>query len=273
VGTLLFALPWSLSLINLKKIFLFLKINTVKTENSNLIIFLAMHTIVLVLFWTLPSQRSHHYGIPACGHLLLFLYCLLINTKFPFKMFFSVLMTLSLIILSLVICLAYLKIISPYHLFILIISSMIGLIFYKKLPTPIAKISILNFLLFSQIWLVLGPSIYLPLLPEKVITVLKNEKTIFASYRKPFYLEELLQRSVSAIDPSVIAETIIKHPNDVHITSKEYLSGIDPNSYTIIESWSVWARGVNLNKAWQALQANDLGTIQDTMYLIRPHRR
>ncbi len=269
LGFTTFTMPW---------LFTFLNRNNLRSFIENFrskelfIIYLFFHFAFLLILWSLPSQRSHHYAIPSLlfGLLLSFEF-LIKNTQYNFNLekIFIGLESFIVLVATLSIFILFKSIKTQTILFfIFYIVLFFTIIKTNKFP-KIIKIATLHIFLISSIWTYIGPEIYLPLIPKNSANIIQSYQQIFVCFRKPYYIEEVLSRSVKAIDPDIIGITLENNKESVLLVLESNLQNIDQNKYKIIDSWQIWMRGVSLKSALKALGQKDLNILKESMLLIQ----
>jgi 4-amino-4-deoxy-L-arabinose transferase-like glycosyltransferase len=273
-GLLIFSLPWTLFaplLVN-KKLF-------IEFWNTKINRFLFFHFIFFFVLWMIPSQRSHHYAMPAQPFFLMILTIVITYYKKTIKkrwlnlcqksivslyLFFTFLLSLSLVFSEI-----RSDGISLLRLLIGVIVNAYSIHFIRKNINDIQKIAIFSFISFSYIWIFFAPVYYLPTIPTAIINQVKNHQ-VSVIFNKPYFLSELLGKDVRVLNSSLI-QADKSAPKNYYIMSQEMFEKHNFKDFLAIQSfWPIWRRGNKLKNIAHAFSQNSLKSLQQNMVLLIP---
>jgi 4-amino-4-deoxy-L-arabinose transferase-like glycosyltransferase len=273
-GLLVFSLPWTLLLpIFFNKTLLQ---NLWKEKVNRFIIF---HFVFLFLLWMIPSQRSHHYAMPAQPFFLILITIVLINLRKNLnqvwlKNLFKTIPCLLLFFAGLLSSSLIFEEIRSHAIFLLrIISGIIiiltGAIYLLRSRTGLYKTAIISFISFGYIWIIFAPTFYLPTVPQNVVNKAKSQQ-VSVIYHKPYFLSELLGTEVRVLNQSLI-QADVNSPKKFYIMSQKDFNRFGFKSFLRIQKiWPVWIRGSKLKNIMHAFSAKSLKGLQENMVLLVP---
>lgn len=279
-GLLIFSLPWSLflpfSFLSIKDYF---KSEPYHSNRKTLIYLITLASVFLII-WLIPSQRSHHYAMPAVPFFLTILLTTLVKKSTNIKReglykFSLVLLSIgSLILIGIMsVVTFYVDVIFPnkdLSLFmyltvtVLIFSSVI---FYKSKSVALKSLGSLIFI--GWIWVVTAPEFIPTFVPHKVKTIIGN-KPLYAAVRKPFFVEEALERKINVIKPSQIKQNISNKDALFFIRYEDYINNDLAHKGKILHNWEIWKRRTRLSQIINALRARDISSLKQKYLIFRP---
>lgn len=219
------------------------------------------------LIWFIPKQKSHHYAIPSLLFFIIFCFDFLkANEKFKLsEKIFGLVSSILLIILSIV-CLYFSE--SSFY----IISGALGIIgsiiSIKYLNGPnIKKYLIFTCLTFFTLWSVSLPVFFIPLIPSKVVSYIKENgnKEVLLNDRRSFFFEQYLDKEIKVIGAKEVQKSIDE--NYLVISSKYRLfSELIEDKY-IKKKWKKWKRKVRSKDLIKAFKERDLEYLKEDMFL------
>lgn len=281
-GLIIFALPWSLylpySYLNFRDYF---KSSTgLESEKKNIIIYLLIHFALFLVVWLIPSQRSHHYAMPAMPFFLTLLLISLVkssnNTKrASFLKFSNIMVSIGAFIILAVFSVAtyFIDTISPdKDLSFFMISTLIilaGSIVMFIRSNNITFKSIGSLVFIGWIWTVVSPKFVPALIPAKVVEQSKDKK-VYAHVRKPYFVEEALNKKVSLLDMNKINELSLT-TNDVLIMSySDFINYFKQDEFKVLHRWSIWRRRTKTREIINALTQDNIESIRQHYVLLQP---
>jgi hypothetical protein len=132
---------------------------------------------------------------------------------------------------------------------------------YLKIAT-----SFISLMLF---WLLFVPFFYLPVVPAEVVQLVKD-KEVATYYRKPYFIEESLNRKITWLNASTCVSYPEQHRGAYIILRKvQYHRCHLENSTTIVKSWPNWIKGKNPKEIISALKTGKIKELQEEMLLIK----
>lgn len=273
-GLLIFSLPWSLYLpTSISQV----KDHWIKVKNDKFLMFSNCSFFVFFTLWLIPSQRSHHYAMPSLIFFLISNFILLNNYSLSEKrekmlklanIAIASLMGLTGILLSAL--LIFKEVSSSTSLTIKVITTacllFLGSFLFIKSKKQLSKYFIALFII-GNLWNIFIPSFILPYMPEQVIKLI-GSKEVSAAVRKPYFIEEALDRKINWIGGSKIRQYILEN-NHLYITHKVTYDRYELSNLTnVVTSWKVWRRGVKAKDGIQALSSKNIEQLKDTVYLL-----
>ena len=274
-GLIIFSLPWSLYLPTSYAIG---KDNFQKLKNDNFLIFCLCNFFVFFTLWLIPSQRSHHYAMPSIIFFLAVNYILLnhyeLNAK-RMKMLkvANIIISVLVFIFALVLCsLFFFNEVTGSNTLLIKTITMIILLFaggylFTRTRKVLSKY-IISFFIIGNCWNIFIPSFILPYMPTKVIETI-GDKNVGAVVRKPYFIEEAIERKIDWLGPHNIRQYIIENTNYYIVHKSTYDSQQLSNLTDTVTTWKVWKRGAKSKDIIKALKSNDIEQLKDTVYLLK----
>ncbi len=281
-GLLIFTLPWSLflpySYLSFKDFFT----SQGKHETKNTLIFIIINAFTFLVVWLIPSQRSHHYAMPAVPFFLILILVTLVKPYSSqsesdkriniYKTGNILLFIASLLVFTLlaVIC-YYVDIILPnkdfFYPMALYLTILFGsaVAFYKSRSVALKGLSAQTFI--GIVWVLLSPHFIPSFIPQKVQDII-GEKSVIAHVRKPYFVEEAIDRKIELLHPSKMAET--SRPQAVYILKLEdFINYKLKGKSTVLHKWSIWRRRTTLKQITNALKTRDISSIRQVYVIFK----
>jgi len=271
-GLIIFALPWSLFL---PFMFKELKSN-VKTNKT--FQFLFINFLFFFFLWMIPSQRSHHYAMPAVPLLLIMIFDIVFNKgehyvfkKLPLKFIAFIFGLLSVIVLF---SFKFNEVVNDLpnlmRAFVTLMVLAYGIFILLARPDYIRKIFLINFFSFTFVWIVFTPAFFLPTIPERVIEQVK-EQEVSVLFRKPFFIAEALEREINIFNPQQAIEHAKNPHGGVFIVEEKWYKQLSLDKNLIIkDSWPIWKRGTKAKDIIKAISDGKLVNLQERLLLLVP---
>lgn len=276
-GLIIFGLPWSLYLPFAYFRFKDLKKDLFRHQNYDLLLFLTINFFVFFSLWLIPSQRSHHYAVPS---LPLFLSILLLTTfdpnlkikrenilKFTHRVFALIVM-LFFVLFSATLFLKEIQ--SNTQLLLTVIFSLF--VFLYTIVVFFSKNKGFNklfaaFMFFGNLWVFLIPSFSLPYMPTNAIKLI-GQKQVAAVVRKPYFVEEALNKEIDVIDSARIKQYILEN-NKIYMVHKVTYRNHDLKTVSNVAlKWKIWKRGRTVKHIIEAFKKQDLSLLKDEVLLL-----
>ncbi|WP_127715546.1 glycosyltransferase family 39 protein [Halobacteriovorax sp. HLS] len=274
-GLLIFSLPWSLYLPTTISQF---KDHFQEIKKDSFLLFSICNFLVFFLLWLVPSQRSHHYAMPSLiffliiNYILLTSYALNSKRKSMIRLANITLSTLMVITSVAFACLLIFKEVnSSISLTIKVITTCVLLLigsYYFLRSKKLLNKYLISFFIIGNVWNIFIPSFILPYVPEAVIKTIGN-KQVGALVRKPYFIEEALERKVDWLNDQTIRQYIIEN-NHFYIVHRNTYEQLNLKKLTdVVTTWKVWKRGSKAKDISKALKNNDIAILKDTVYLLK----
>ncbi|MEI8347056.1 MAG: hypothetical protein WCG27_06295, partial [Pseudomonadota bacterium] len=247
------------------------------------ILFLLICSIVYFVLWFIPAQRSQHYAMPAIPFLLalILIVCFhqqnhfsYISKKFTKLRHYFLLPIPVLIIFFFLLLLVTLFAFNFYkspHVLLTILLVLISC-FYTTWTffrdRHLAQRATAIFISTVVIWCFVFPIFYLPLLPQDVIEAI-GQRPVTAFVRRPFFVENVLQRPIKATNENQIASEIGNHPESCFLVPESlYWERNLGQLSTISKKWPVWKRNNRFPHFFRGLKQHSLEDLQENMLLL-----
>ena len=240
---------------------------------TDLNLFLTICLIVFWCIWLIPTQRSHHYAMPATFFVISYVAVSRFDSVWFAKLVnaFSLgLSTLGIIVTVFILFykqfLPMISISTCIFAFLILIANIFFTFFGKRTITlGLAQYTAA----FLMIWYHLASMVALPILPERVREQLIGTNSsirIGVVYRKPYFVSELLNRDIESLSQ-------IQGDNELRSTNYDYLimplpTTISLSNYQIHDSWNVWKRGLRMKEIYDRLINNKLDELQESYTLF-----
>lgn len=273
-GLLIFSLPWSLYLpTSISQI----KDHWIKVKNDKFLMFSNCCFFVFFVLWLIPSQRSHHYAMPSMIFFLISNFTLLNKYELSEKrvkmmrlanITISVLMGLTAVLFSSLLVFKEVNTSTTLTVKVIVTALLliIGAILFISSKKQISKYFIALFII-GNLWNIFIPSFILPYMPERVISKIAD-KEVSAAVRKPYFIEEALERKVHWIGGEKIRQYIIENNHYYIVHEVTYTQNKLKDLTNVVTTWKVWRRGVKLNDGINALSSRNIDQLKDTVYLL-----
>ncbi len=241
--------------------------------NRDLLLYLILNFCVFYFLWFLPKQKSHHYAVPAIPLFLLLVsynfFQLKPNLRKKGLGFLEAFQAMIVLIgMSLVGLLYYFKDslnFTESNHYLSGCFFIIAVFFYtsrfKDLKLRLLRL-LLPIILFWQFILPMG---ILPVVPETALKIVQGhaKNKIFVDYRKPFFIEESLNREIQLIRNKDFKSPTYISGDLIYTDMKSFQSYVNPEEFKILAKWRVWTRGSSTKKILNALKKQDLSLLQE----------
>lgn len=280
-GLLSYTIPWILFL-PLALYHIFKRVHPLLDERrSNLLPFLAFHFLVFFALWFIPNQRSYHYAVPSIPFFLLII---MLGAFVPPSRVEEDDHSLRLTNIVWVISGFVTLLLIGFCIFVLAFAgSFMGMMGYiKALLTLIILLTSFVILMrkvsfewkmastlwvIGSLWTLFIPIFFLPLVPGEVLALI-GKQSVAVSYRKPFFVEEVLQRPIKVFDRADAAKVLCKY--DLLFMPEESLDlGKIRSKVEILHSWNIWRRGNESPDFIRAYEQKNLKLLQENMVLVK----
>lgn len=270
----LFFFPLSLKYFYDKKSLLFSKHPSKKEQ---IFVFLIISFCVYFFIWFIPTQRSHHYAIPALPIFIMIIFLSSMEflkenkfskfAKYLYHMGIGISYVLMLTLFVAMCVVLYLVPFSGAQTSIYIYSSIFLvaaslLLFLRK--CYFSKVMAF-FIAFSSAWAIFYPTITFNELDPRVKAIVK-EHQVKTTLRKFYFLSQELEKEVEHIPRF----GLIQHLNNgsLAISNDIDLEGIPEEQYTVVLSWRVWKRRLKFSDLLDALKQRDLSSVTQMRNLL-----
>lgn len=277
-GLVLYGLPWSLFLPS-AVIYFWRNFQGRSVKLKELDIILIYFFIFSFSIWMIPNQKSHHYSFTSVIAMII-----LISRHFPAikaearlaSLSASLMLRLIYAIIFIAACLTLsfseFRSFPVYFYLFVLISLFLFNLKVKEYTGKFGELKILNFLIvIGFIWSVLIPTFALPFIPSEKAKLLR-QRNITVVVRKPFFVEEVLEKKVRVSSPGDIAHDIVhSNPeNDYFLVHKHtYQRQNLANVADIVDSWPIWLRGRKLNHIWDAAKEGSMSSLFDQLIVLK----
>ena len=250
-GLIIYTFPW-LHLIS------FRPKNIITQLKKPFFVFLFIHFLIFFFIWFIPSQKSHHYAMPG---FVFWLTILLINPRVFIRDRVSRFFFWAQICIILLFAAIFLYFSATVSELALALIPIIVILFSVNFKASSYGIGIS----FVALMTVLITRFYLPLIPQgQIETILrKTDKTIFYNDRRPFFLEQRLDRKIELFEQKKLSKG-------------DYIIGPHSKSFMLplsklerVASWPKWKRKVRGENVLNALKNRDLRFLKGKYILYR----
>ncbi|AYF45694.1 dolichyl-phosphate-mannose-protein mannosyltransferase [Halobacteriovorax sp. BALOs_7] len=261
-GLFLYTLPWVLILPltwnKLKESF--------KGLNKETYYFF-FHFVCFFVVWLIPSQRSHHYAIPAVPFFMTFLLLQvdLDTLREKSKYVLALVTPLNLLFLVISCILVYFSngvMIAVNLIFLLLI--VISMIAIAKKNVLIGFNTIGLYLIF--LWSIVISQFYIPAVPEGAKSLFKDKKVALVDRRSYFY-EQSLEMNVEPIKKHQVQDFLNKE-NAVVIAAISRITPEIRDSHRVIAKWNKWVRRARWRHIKAALTQRSYEPLKEDVYLL-----
>lgn len=277
-GLLIFSLPWSLFLPTL-----FSK----QSWRSRLSfadpffwprVFVLVNFLVFFTLWLIPNQRSHHYSMPSMFFFLILLIdalkchhrrirgsLALIPRWLSAALFFSLLPAL---FLSFAFPLLFESVTHVLIMGVAIAFTLFAFIaFFKNLSLKTRAFAAL--LCLGYLWSFVTPLFVLPTLPDRVLKTI-GERELAVVYRKPYFVEEALERPAQVIITQGEISARLGEVKDLLFIPERVVTEQNlEDRVLVIERWRVWQKSRRVKHITKAIGEQDLSQLQESMLLVK----
>jgi 4-amino-4-deoxy-L-arabinose transferase-like glycosyltransferase len=273
-GLFIFTLPWVLfPLFSLKKFAHNFKRSFDNEDHFSK--FLIAGFIGHFFIWLIPSQRSHHYAMPAAFFFMALILSGCTNllskdevvskTRGAVAVIFATLISALLVIEFQFNQFGWLPIIATG---MSLIATIIAFFYRKNFENFTLTILLASLIL----WNITVPFYALPLVPNRIVELVPESAEISTRFRKPLFVSEVFGRNVEAITPDQLLERVSKGQKQYFLTSENELRALEERGVIIarIANWEVWKRGSRAAQITNALKRGDLSDLKEKMVLFTP---
>ncbi len=265
-GLLIFSLPWSIFLPSI------VKSNYKKLHFKNdFINFISFHAFFFFVIWLIPTQRSHHYAMPAIPFFLTLILFGIKDNKVLISRFanWSITLFMSLILLLLLVP-TFKPGLFPEHinltvfmLFTLMILLLSIITFIKSQNISLKALSCLVFT--GWIWVFVAPQFIPAQLPQKAISII-GDRELVGYVNKPYFIEEAIGRPMVLIEPATLPSHI--NSTSIFIIDSSYYQSLRfSQKCTILTQWKIWKRRTRMREIISAISSNNINGIK-TEYVL-----
>ncbi len=269
-GLFIFAFPWSLYFLAF-----------IKKPVKDLIcawpqLFLLIHTTIFFFLWMIPSQRSHHYAIPS-----MYFFIILIMDQILFNpmqrhrlgaLIASRLVAVFFFLIGFVFLFSFTLdglLESFQQITIVILATLLvilsALTFWKQLSVKWQASSAA--VSFAFITSLTAPQFILPALPE-VERALIADRHLAVALRKPFFIEEAIERPIDLlIDATAIEKALPRVKDLILMRESDFMRVGMHERFEIKEEWIVWKKGQKFKEIRQALLGGNVADLQEKMII------
>ena len=225
------------------------------------------------IIWFLPSQRSHHYAVPATPYLLIGILAIFEKSKTPVSMVLKktgeILICILLLFLLIVVMASLF--IGPYSrpsVFITVAVIFVSIIVFVFSKSTYIK-SMGWTLSLGHVWVVFSPIFFLPLIPSQVVSLVGDNEVVVNTGR-PYFIEQAFSREVSILDEQLIKRHIKHNEDSFYIVSRFLFNRENlKEEAEVVHNWFVWKRNRKLSHIWEAVKKRDLALLKKEMFLIK----
>lgn len=265
-GLLIFSLPWSLYLPSIIK-------NKYRSFNlsNDFLNFIFIHCFFFFVIWLIPTQRSHHYAMPAIPFFLTLILFGLNDNKILISKFANISITLfmSFVIGVLLIPTFKAELFPEHHnltLFMILTLSILILsiiVFIKSKNISLKSLSCLIFI--GWIWVFVAPQFIPAQLPPKAIELI-GDRNLAGFVNKPYFIEEAIGRDMTLMQPHRLRENIDN--TSIFILSFDSYQSLNfAQSCSILTDWKIWKRRTRMHEIIDAISSNNINKIR-TKYVL-----
>lgn len=284
-GLLIYGLPWSLffplALYRYSK----KAKHDILSKDFSPRLFLIFNFLVFFCLWLIPSQRSHHYAVPSLPFILILIYTSCFKNfddKISrFKNYFNTIrvffILINILLIAAVSLYTFLPIKFPsiinFKLAICIIVLFFSIFILSRKQTP-NTFSVATLLSIASIFYILLPTAYKPLIPKSTVEIVKSEDEIGVHYRKPYFIQQYLQKNIAALPNAAISTYLQKHSGRFIILTEDAYNDsrfrdlIKENS-SLVRRWPVWRRGINFKDIWKSIETKNIEPLYQYLILIK----
>lgn len=253
------------------------------SHHDRALIFLSLNFIPFFFLWFIPSQRSHHYALPALPITLILLlvtsyyyqqkyhqrsewssrffsvYCKFLNS---FAYFFIA--TLSTLAVASLLVFFFSQAQASWQLPFIAALLLVNVIAFCFNHSGIGKLAHYT-IFFCLIWAAVIPRLSLPDISDEAISLAQG-KTVNTTLKKFYFIAEALNQEVKPIEPQLI-ETALNR-GELVISNVDNISAEHEKSVKILASWPVWKRRMHFSAAVRLYRQGGLAALQETRILL-----
>ncbi|MBI2521396.1 MAG: glycosyltransferase family 39 protein [Bdellovibrio sp.] len=241
---------------------------------NDLKLFLAICFSVFWIIWIFPAQRSHHYAMPAT----FFVISYLAVSSFDFPWFTKLINFLSIslstlaigTIIFILVYQQFLPMFSTITCYVVLLFLITNICLYF-ITTGTITLRLTQYTITTLlIWYHIASMMALPIIPNQVrehLVSVDSHTRIGVVYRKPYFVSELLGRSIEPISQPQADQELVSNNYDYLIMP---LSAISTSAnFQIMNSWYIWKRGLRIGQIIDNLMNNKLAELQESYALFR----
>ncbi|OFZ14194.1 MAG: hypothetical protein A2X86_04905 [Bdellovibrionales bacterium GWA2_49_15] len=243
---------------------------------TDLNLFLLICFIIFWTIWLIPSQRSHHYAMPATFFVVSYVAISRFDSLFFAKLInaFSLALTsIGIILVALILFFKqFLPLISTTTCLLaltILTASMLFTLFAKgTMNLRLAQYTVSLIL----IWYHIAAMVALPILPERAREQLVSTNSnirIGVVYRKPYFVSDLLGRDIEPLSHGQGTSELLGANFDYLIMPSTETT--TSSKFQVLASWTVWKRGLRTAEIYEKLTNNKLDELQESYTLF--HRK
>lgn len=244
-------------------------------KNHHETLFLVINFTFFYFIWFLPKQKSHHYAVPAIPTLSLLIcyhfnelskqsieyWHLILRTMYHFLVFFGLfIIGLLLIAMPQIIFDA-----NPLYLSGAFLIVALWAKDFRDKHYNLAKFILPPLLIYNFIM----PLLFLPVVPQTARSIIQqdNQAVVYSDFRKPFFVEQSINRKVKPVNMFQTRPHTLKHESFVVMPEAKLWDGAP--KYEIMAKWSIWRRSLKASDIYRSLKNSQLSELQERYILIR----
>ena len=280
-GLLVYSFPWCLFIPLLYSNVWKTTLKKLHSPDSRGIIFLALNFLCFLILWMIPNQRSHHYAIPS---LPFFLALLLIGVyrSYPYfekgivsKISKWILLVINCILISVLSLSLTIKDLPSDPQSILVTCLSIAFLIWQSVNLFKMKhqLVLTTFLSLTFLWVYTLPKFYLPTVPQEVVRSIQTnrKKEVAIVFRKPYFIEEAINKKVTPLDKRNIEQYIQNH-KEFYIVHESLFNELKLGKLAqVIHSWPIWRRGRRPKEIFSAIKSGELSSLRENLLLLSNH--
>lgn len=274
-GLFIFAFPWSLYFIAF-----------IRKPVKELIcawpqLFLLIHTTIFFFLWMIPSQRSHHYAIPSMYFFIILIMDQILLNKLlkskPERLIASRIVAMLFFLIGIIFLFSFTLeglLVTFQQISIVLLATLLvfvsGMLFWRQwsLNWQASGAAIT----FAFIVSLTAPQFILPSLPEAE-RVFISDRHIAVALRKPFFIEEAIERPIDLLIDATILESALPQVQDLILVRKSDFIRVGMSErFEVKEEWTVWKKGQKFKEIWQALSSGTVDDLQEKMIIAEIKR-
>jgi hypothetical protein len=118
------------------------------------------------------------------------------------------------------------------------------------------------------IWAFVAPKFIPAFIPNKVVE-LSKDKNVIAYVRKPYFVEEALNKKISLKHPNDLNTQILKSNEVAIFRYHDYVNFLKRDKFTVLHKWSIWRRRTKTKQILDALTQDNISSIRQHYVLIK----
>lgn len=266
-GLLLYALPWSL--------FLFHRIRTLVKETLNRKLFFYLSGLATFLgLWLIPSQRSHHYAMPALPFFLCLLLPVVLNPHSKLLRRFNQGLAVTLLaVVALAVPLTFQhRTFTDLTIITVFVVILIAQLLYHHSEKPFLTQSLLFLTSFNFFWSLIIPLFALPYLPgQQVAQLAPTDVPVFTTLKKNYYFEEALNKKVPGVAYHELKPHIARNPHARYIIPAFLIKDLELSGHVKeVSRWPIWRKKIKFEQIKKALTQLQPRPLQEDYIIVQP---